>query len=147
MAAKDNSNLIVPGAIAAVVLMFGNKLMKGFSFFGNDAQDQANQAVINQVTASNVFSPNYYKTVSGAMLTTVAYADGLCKAIYDAKGLFNDDEAAIYGAFSVLKYKTQVSWLAERFYKNYQKSLLGFLQDFLNESEMAKVATIVSKLK
>jgi hypothetical protein len=144
MAKEDISpNLIFGAVIVGAVLMAGNKL---FSFFGESATDKANAAQLQQLNNSNVFSPNYWKSKPGANLITVAEAFRLAKIIYDAKGIFNDDEAAVYGAFQQLKYKTQVSWLAEKFFDKYQTSLLGYLQNMFNEAEMAQVAAIVNRL-
>jgi hypothetical protein len=145
MANKDYSGYVIPAAAALAILLFGKKLAGVFNVFGDSAADQANQATIT--SATNYFSPNYYKSVSGAQITTVSYADAFCKLIYDAHGLFNDDEAGIYGAFAALHYKTQVSWMAARFFALYQKDLLGYLNSFLNTEELAKVSAIVLKLK
>lgn len=144
MAQKDYSNLIIPIAAGVVILTLGKKLSGAFNFFGDSEEDKANTAVIT--SAAGYFSPNYWKTKSGANITTAAYADAWCTMVYGAKGLFNDDEAKVYGAFAALKYKTQVSWLAQNFFAKYQKDLLGYLQGFLNTDEMAKVSSIVIKL-
>jgi len=144
MAKQDYSGYIIPVAGVIAVLALGKKLSGAFNFFGDSPDDKANAAIIT--SASAYFSPNYYKTKSGAVLTTVAYANTWCQTVKDSNGYFNDDEAQVIGAFAQLKYKTQVSWMAERFYILYQKDLLGFLQSFLNDAEMAKISAIVLKL-
>jgi len=107
----------------------------------NSAQNL--QTMVNE----NYFSPAYYKQFAGAPLLTVNTANAYCATIYDAQGWFNDDESAVYGVFHQLSYKTQVSWLAERFYALYGKSLLGYLNEFMNQSELATIANICQKLK
>lgn len=144
---RIDPNLLLIGGVAAMVLIVGGKITSLFSFGKDSAEDKANAAQLQQLNNSNVFSPNYYKGKSGAPLITVAKAFELGKIIYDAKGYFNDDEAAVYGVFQQLSYKTQVSFLAEKFFDKYKVSLLGYLQSFLNETEMATVAAIVNKLK
>jgi len=145
MAKQDYSGYIIPVAGVIAVLVLGKKLTSAFNVFGDSEEDKANQVVINN--ADKYFSPNYWPTIPGAMLTTVTFANAWCKTVYDAKGIFNDDEAAVYGAFQSLKYKTQVSWMAFNFYKNYQVSLSGYLQNFLNTEELAKVSDLVLKMK
>lgn len=142
--ANDNSNYIVPVAIAFAVVTLGSKLTSAFNVFGDSEEDKANEAAVTN--AAGYFSPNYWKTKSGAHITTAAYADQWCALVYGAHSWYNDDEAKIYGAFAALKYKTQVSWLAQNFFAKYQKDLLGYLQGFLNTTEMAKVSNIVLKL-
>ena len=145
MAKEDfNINNILPFAAIGLLVFGASKLANLFSFGGSNPKDTA---ALNQLQNSNVFSPNYYKGFSSAHLLTVASAQAIAKVIYDAKGLFNDNEAAIYGAFQALTYKTQVSFLAEVFFNIYKQSLYGFLQNVLNTEELAQVATIVNKLK
>lgn len=145
MAKQDfNINNILPFAAIGLLVFGASKLTNLFNFGGTDPKTTA---ALNQLQNSNVFSPNYYKGFGSAHLLTVASAQNIAKIIYDAKGLFNDDEAAIYGAFQALSYKTQVSFLAEVFFNQYKQSLYGFLQNVLNETELAQVANIISKLK
>lgn len=144
MAQRDYSNYVIPATAALMLVLFGKKIMSSFSFFGgNEAEQQA----VAQLQASNVFSPNYWQGKSGVQLTTIDYAKQWCQNVYNAKGTFNDDEAAVYGAFNALHYKTQVSWMAYNFYKIYGKDLYGYLQGFLSTGEMAQIAAIVNKLK
>ncbi len=143
---RIDPNLLIFGGIAAAVLFVGGKLSSLFSFGGDSPEEKAAAAALQQVNNSNVFSPNYYKNKPGALLITVAKAFELSKIIYDAKGYFNDDEAAVYGVFQSLKAKTQVSFLAEKFFDKYQVSLWGYLQNMMNEKELGTVANIVNKL-
>jgi hypothetical protein len=141
-----NPNIILIAAAAGLVYFGGSKLASLFSF-GNSEEDKANSAALKQLQNSNVLSPNYYKQIPYAHLLTMASAESLAKIIYDAKGIFNDDEAAVYGVFQQLSYKTQVSFLSEVFFTKYKVSLLGFIQNFFNEAELATVANIVNKLQ
>ena len=96
--------------------------------------------------ATNYFDPDFYKKETGAIILTVASAQRLSKIIYDADQIINDDEAAVYGVFQSLKTKAQVSFLAYIFFMMYKKSLLGYLSAFLDQNEMANVATICNRL-
>jgi len=139
-----NINNVLPFATIGLLVFGAGKLTSLFSFGGTDPKDNA---ALSQLQNSNVFSPNYYKQFGNAHLLTVASARGLNKIIFDAKGYFNDDEAAVYGVFGQLTYKTQVSFLADQFFLVYKQSLYGFLQNMFNDKELAQVAIIVNKLK
>lgn len=146
MSREINPNtLLIVGA--GVLLLTLGKGIKSLFSFGNDAADQAAQQQLNQLNSTNCFSPNYYKSIPGALILTNSSALNIAKIIYDAKGFFNDDEAAVYGAFQSLKAKTQVSYLSEVFFNKYKVGLWGYLQNMFNEKELAQVATIVNKLK
>lgn len=146
MSKEINPNMLLLVGAGALLLTFGKGIKSLFSF-GNDEADQAAQQQLQQLNNTNCFSPNYYKGKPGAILLYMADAIRISKIIYDAKGFFNDDEAAVYGAFQSLKTKTQVSFLAEVFFNKYKVGLWGFLQNMFNEKELAQVATIVNKLK
>src|SRR5688572_4085274 len=49
------------------------------------------------------FNPNYWKTVSKALILTQASADAFADHLYEAIGTFSDDENAVYGVFRQLK--------------------------------------------
>lgn len=66
--------------------------------------------------------------------------------IYNAAGVFNDDEDAVYSAFSMLKSKAELSLLADYFQRLYKKSLFEYIQSFLNAEELSNVNDVVSKL-
>ena len=76
------------------------------------------------------------------MATALTYA----KMLKDSKGVFNDDEAKVYGVFQSLRTKAQISFLAKVFFDVYQQSLLSYLLSFLSDSEMVNVAKICNKL-
>jgi hypothetical protein len=113
-------------------------------------QDEKNQEKQEQdysSSATSPFNPNYYKSVSGAQLVTKANAQAIAQTLYDAHGLFNDDEQAVYGALRQLSYKTQLSWVADVFYQQYQQDLYQYLRNFLDDSEMSIVNSIAANLK
>jgi hypothetical protein len=98
----------------------------------------------------NYWAPSYYKQIVGGMkatIFTVASADRLCKELKDAKGFFNDNEEQIYSVFRACKFKTQISFLVERFRFLYKLDLYTWLRDsVLNEKELSTVLNITSKL-
>lgn len=118
---------------------------------------QADITVFNQQNlpnSINPFSPVYYTTISGAKLYTRSYTDQIAKQIYDALGYFSDDEASVIAVFRTIQHKTQVSWLAYVFQKNYKTDLFDFMkngkgflpQAGLSSADLNEIITIVNRL-
>jgi hypothetical protein len=154
MAKQDDSKLLLYGG-GLLIVYFGilRPLLEKLGI----ARSQAEQQVINQQNLpnnKNVFSPVYWKTIPGAKLITRNATNSLAKRLFDSMGYFSDDESAVYSVFSQLKYKTQVSWLADIFQQNYKMDLLDFLkrgkgqlpQAGLNSDELQQILNIVNAL-
>jgi hypothetical protein len=71
----------------------------------------------------------------------------LSKALYDAKGLINDDETLVYNVFASLPNLFVASALTFTFKETYNKDLQTYLQSFLNESEYNKLVKILNSKK
>jgi hypothetical protein len=82
---------------------------------------------------------------AGAALLTMSGAAAYVKDLWDATGVFNDDEEKIYGVFRAMKTQSQVAALAKRFNQLKNKDLYGYLNDYLNESELLKVKAIIDQ--
>lgn len=105
------------------------------------------------------FSPRYWTEAKKPInIITVKALDNFIKTLYDAQNSFTgDDEAAIYNVFRQLKYKTQVSYLADAFQKKYKFDLLESLKNGqpgtiswrngLNNEELQIIFNIVKNLK
>lgn len=91
------------------------------------------------------WNPNFYKSRRGAVLLPASTAATYAKQIFDAYGWFNDDEDAVYRVFSAMKYKTQLSQLADVFAARYSADLYNYIRDFFNDDEMKIVLNKVAK--
>lgn len=80
------------------------------------------------------------------LILTASRSRQLVNDLWDAKGVFNDNEEAVYGIFRSLSTKSQVSFLSERFYNIKGKDLIQWLNGFLSTEELAKIYNIVQKL-
>lgn len=152
--AKSNQNidpnLLLIGGGLVLAFLGGKAIFQKLGLVQTTEEKLEEQEIKTQqqqLSTGNYFDPDFYKKGgTGTLLLTVSGATNLAKIIYDAKGIINDDEAAVYGVFQSLKTRSQVSFLAEVFFKIYKKSLLAYLQSFLNDSELAVVAKICNKL-
>jgi hypothetical protein len=153
---KENQKLIIYGG--AVLLAYFGVLRPILNKLGITKSKEAKtiDEQENKTNKENPFSPVFYKlSPSGSKLLTGKSADYFAKQIYDAMGVFGDDEAKIYGVFRSMKTQSQVSFLAERFQVLYKTDLLDYLKrgysnwntaSGLNANELNQVITIVNKL-
>ena len=112
-------------------------------------------------TLESPFSPRYWKSFKKPFILTNAAAESFVKKLYDSVSgsLFGDDLNTIYGVFRQLKYKTQVSYLAQYFFNKYKVDLVETLKNGtkysnlinfragLNDEEMQTIYDIVKNLK
>jgi hypothetical protein len=148
---QDNSNYLLYGGALVLLYVAGNKIFQKLGIVETAADVQASQASA-QVDKENYFDPAYYEDRKKVYTIMSLEDKGLsyAKKLYNAKGIFNDNEADVYGVFRALQSKTQVSLIAKAFFGLYGKDLKNYLQPstgFLNESEWNEVVNIISKLK
>lgn len=79
-----------------------------------------------QISPQSYFKPTYYKRTGGIIIRR-ADAESYAKQIHNAFGLFQDDFNAVMAAFSKIKTKAGVSFLADVFQQRYNEDLLTFL--------------------
>jgi hypothetical protein len=146
--------LLAGGAIAyfKIILPLINSVKNpagSLNPFADSQQDIKDKEQIIITKNENYFDSSYLTELikKNTCLTLTAYGQKLyAKIIYNAKGLFNDNEAAIYGVFRTLKTKTQVSSLSQGFFDMYKTDLYGFMENFLNLEELGKISEICNKL-
>jgi hypothetical protein len=166
--------VIVPLVIVVIILIFGNKLLKGLQSAINQPlealgiadtkeEKRAKEALNQNVKAfqdqglNSPFNPNYYKNLEKqagkngiVTLLTHAMRERLTKQIWDAIGVFSDTPSQIESAFNTLTTKAQVSHLAERFSTRYKRDLLGWLTEKLDTTDqkeaLLRITQLVNKL-
>lgn len=155
-----NAELIrtmMPAIILIIVVLVIKKMMEKMSDnlkapFVNmgvmDSKEQAAAAIkadsqaqsMENLGSNSPFSTNYYREKSkngtkSVHLLTAAAQDALAKRIYNAIGFFTDDVDAIISAIKQCTYKTQISFMSEKFATLYAKDLFNFLQDKLDRTD------------
>ena len=145
MKQKIDPNLLLVFGGFVFIYFAGRKVMQSFGLISDPTERQNLQKLENQ----NYFDPDWYKqflSKGNPLILTESTSKQYSETIYNAMGIFNDNENAVYGVFEQLKTKSQVSWLAKKFFEKYDISLLEYLRTYFNDSEMAKVAAIINKL-
>lgn len=140
--------LLIGAGVLGVSLV--SKLFTSLGIFDSAATKNLDAAA----SSSNTFwSPTYY-----TQFTTYSYtidtptATTLANQIYNAMGIFNDDEDAVFAAFRTLKTKSNVSFLAKVFSDIYSQDLLTFLrggiwpQDHLSDADVNTINSFLSQL-
>ena len=146
--------VIVIVIIAALTLSF-NKKKKEEQFqllmqAVNEGKGSSGTAA--DLKTSDAFNPRYWKTVKSPQVITSAAVNSLVNFIWDAKSPstknpFTDDEKGVLARFKTLGYKTQVSYLAEKFMAAKNRDLYEYLNSFMSKEDMEALRTIVNGLK
>lgn len=150
-AQNDNSKYLLYGGGLLLLYVAGKKIFQKLGIVETSADVAASQATA-QLDKENYFDPAYYEE-RHKLYTVLSLADqgeAYAKKLYNAKGIFNDNEADVYGVFRALQSKTQVSLVARAFFRLYGQDLKNYLQPstgFLSSSEWNEVVNICSKLK
>lgn len=137
--------VIAPIAVAGSFLYLMSRVKKSISEtigLSDTDQEIENQKFLLQ----KAFDPNYYKNhlnKSGARLLTTEEANKRAADIEDSWGIINDDEPRIYGVFGTLSSWSQVSQIADSYYKQFNASLGHVLEEELHEDEFKKVISII----
>jgi hypothetical protein len=139
------------GALVFFTLKKGfTGLLEALGIKNNESKITVDNEVNNTESA---WSPLYWTKQKTPKLFKVAYTQFLCKQIYNSVGYFKDDWSVAFGAIKTCKYKTQVSWLADNFYKLYKQDLLtwlpggsGWPQDRFSNEDVAQAIKYVNGL-
>jgi hypothetical protein len=110
------------------------------------------EAKIKVEGTTDPWDVNYYKDISAqtggkVLILTKDSAMKLATRIYDAEGVFDDDEEDVYKVIGSLKNKAQLSYLAEQFQVKYGKDMREYIKGFLSaDEEFPKVSRMVAAL-
>lgn len=124
-----NVNTVILIAGGFIGLSVVTKILASFNLWTGPGGQAANNEAANPHSA---WKPAFWKSApigTHLMILTKDDGDNLIKIIYHAFTVFQDDFNAIFNVFSLLKTKSQVSYLSDLFQKKYNNALLTFLQD------------------
>lgn len=146
---KKNSidpNTAIKAGVTLAGLFIVYKIMQKIGVVPTAASTQAAQN-LQQLESASYWDYNKFLSTlpAGAALLTMAGAAAYVDDLWDATGTFNDDEEKIYGVFRAMKTQSQVAALAKRFNQLKNKDLFGYLNDYLNETELLKVKAIIDQ--
>lgn len=149
LSSDKNKLLIAAGVVGLAYFGVLNPLLKWLGIKDSQDTKDLDTAAGNP---NNFWSPLFWKNVTRPIILTRSSAENIARTIYDAMGVFNDNEEQAVGALKNLKYQTQVSFLAEVFFQMYSMDLITFLrggswpQDRLSDAEVADLNSYLQKL-
>ncbi len=149
LTSDKNKLLIAAGVVGLAYFGVLNPLLKWIGIKDDKDTTDLNNAASNP---QSFWSPLFWKQVYNPVIMTRASAENICRIIYDAMGVFNDNEEQAIGALKALKYQAQVSFLAEVFFSLYGMDLITFLRggswpmDRLSDTDVADLNSYISKL-
>ena len=134
--------LLIIVVIAFVVLKSLRDSVKNFfASFGmgtSTATDAVNEVIEKTEKKAEEFSPLYWQKPpknKTAMLLTMDQTKKHIAAIKKAIGYVYDSPEDIIGVFRQLKYKTQISWIADNWQKTQGSDLQAWLGDKLDTAK------------
>lgn len=148
---------ILPYAIGGLVLYFlikdlGSEIKKVLPGTENPASTDKINKELSKGSASP-WDPAFWKNYSGQQTllgTDTAYI--YIQALLNSVGWISDDFSQALGIFKQLKTQSQVSYLADQFFKSEGEDLLTWLQgtiypnDHFSDEQVATIIDYVSKL-
>lgn len=128
--------------------------------------------VIDKTNPALSLNPNYYKTIAKEYNTKqiklkkpqLKAADftkllsiqpsvypnlwnlQLDKVVFDirnSKGIFDDNETALFSKFQMMKSQFMISYVSNLFQKMYNKDMWSYIQEFTSNDEQAKIYNII----
>ena len=168
---KQTQNILVIGGIGIALLYI---MRSGVNDLFTSLTDRLNltesptekQSATQYSTtpASNPFNPNYWRELQKSaypkkvFFVTANDANRIIMDLYDSVHVYlpiAPDADRILGIFSRLKYKSQISFIADKFQQKYNRDLLTFLDNGspffvgntgLSDQSMRKLLTYVNSL-
>lgn len=135
------------------------KLVKKILDFLGVTKSPETAGLDNIASDPNAFwNPNFWQTVKPASASytyafTYDQAAALAKNLYDAFGIFNDDEEAAINVFKQCKTQANASYICYVFQSLYGEDCLSFLrggwwpQDRLSDADVWTITNYVNNLK
>ena len=141
----ENAPLILIGGLGIGAYVFVIKPLLESLGLKDSAEDKAYTKKEKQLNLT-AFDPKFLNAVPKVSgIFNAATGKALAEKLYDAHGLFNDNEDKVYGVFKQCKAKSDVSTIAYYFNCMYSKDLHSYL-DFLDQAEKTKIQDIIEVL-
>ena len=137
----------IPLVLGGVYFLMVRPVMKKLNII-KTAEDEAGEQTWVIIRKQPFWTNNYYKGMGGDTITSEEAAR-YAKILYEAmKGGWTfgagTDKDAIYGVFSSLGSKGNISKVAEAYQIKYYADLLNHLEDELDTEDLLEVATKIS---
>lgn len=151
---KNQQEALIKYGIGAGIAYFliARPILTKFGIIKSDKQVSIEKEALK---INSPFNPNYYKQFNRPILITNAVVNDMVNTIENSFGILADDYDVILAQFKKLSYKTQVSYLAEKWQQKKGTDLLSFLGngggifpwDGLSTDNLSSLISYVNNLK
>ena len=143
----DYSKYILPGGL----LLIGVTVAQKFGLLPSlDSQEKEKK----KLAASGLIDSTYVTKLinatkkdsskTGVHLLTSSGANNFAKKIYDAIHWYKNDSAEILSVFRLIEFKSQVSQVAQAFYKLYGYDMYTYLSQKCSDATIASVYDLIN---
>ena len=138
----------IPVVLGGMYFLVYKPVLQKLNIF-KTKEDEAGEETWNIIRKQPFWTNNYYKSYGGDTITSQESGD-YAKALYEAmKGGgwdmgWGTDEAKIFGVFSSLGSKGNISKVAEAYNISYKADLLNHIEEELDTEDKLEVATKIS---
>lgn len=155
-----NIEWVLIGAAAIAIMFAMYKIADAFGLLGPSKEEVATEQLYNNAAATGSVSEfipklkayltsrklpttsDYIKALQPTSSQMLQWKDNLIKA----RGFWNDDESKVFNIFRNMKSQTQMYSMTQFFQAYMKKSLIDYLDEFMDTNELAMINSIVSKL-
>jgi len=150
---KTQENLIKYGIGAGIAyFLIARPILMKLGILKSDKQISIENETLK---INSAFNPNYWKQFNGSKIITDKAVNDIIYIIQDSFGVLSDNYDAILAQFKKLTYKTQVSYLADKWQQKKNTDFLSFLGngggflpwDGLSNDHLAAIISYVNSLK
>ncbi len=148
---KSQTTLYIVGgvvliAVASIVyLAIARPILQKIGVL-DDKKDKEKEDAIKEFDKSQWFTSLPYKANKSQVTISETRANTLAKEIYYAKGYTYDCESCAVGSIVDAGTKINVSYVAFRFYMNYNRDLMSYLKSFLETNDWVTLNATYKKL-
>ena len=148
---KSQTTLYIVGgvvliAVASIVyLAIARPILQKIGVL-DDSKDKEKEDAIKEFDKSQWFTSLPYKANKSQVTISETRANALAKEIYYAKGYVYDCETCAIGSIVDAGTKINVSYVAFRFYMNYNRDLMSYLKSFLETNDWVTLYATYKKL-
>lgn len=151
---KKQQEAIIKYGIGAVIAYFlvARPILTKFGIIKSDNLIKIEKEVLK---VNSPWNPNYWKQFKNYQLITTKVVNDMINTIENSFGVLSDNYDVILAQFKKLSYKTQVSYLADKWQQQKGTDLLSFLGngggifpwDGLSNDHLSSLITYVNNLK
>ena len=131
------------GIGAAIIALYS--IGRKFGLVKGEENDKA-----DKLQSEKMFEPSYLQTLPASQkvmkFSNPKSVEDIAAKIKSAKGLFNDNEAQLWGAIKRMTYKTQVAQVNAYFTRKYGVEMFAYMKTFLNANELAEIYDYLKNL-